>query len=1078
MKTFDPRHTLTQLLFMLLAFIMPTAAMAVNDASDDESPEAIEEEEVVEEETGPSLDEAMMLQISGTMESYLKELQVIADGIPKARKPKLASLEKKMTSLNVRWEAYNKVVEAEVAQSEVLLEMVSQFKNLSQAVNDSLDIQKQRAEAIVNFEKFEDSLPSWSKKYDKLQREALEYSLVTQTAQLLARVKNEEQLLSQELDQKYGEAKAAAELNPSLKERMKKVEQHYLTLKGTSEEIQATEYKSLFDRAKDYVLMFAGVAVILMFLSMVQNKIKQVKAAREAAKQYKDMLMNSNKEIPTICLALMAMLFTACSSRVRNVVVQHTPQSEGMTVSDMKISDDCRTMTLKARVDGTPDLLDLADTTKVNIKVTEYMQYLIPCIEDVYPSLVSIKGIGPEQVKKRGLVMHVLVDLTQPSKGLSKQREYVNILRKLFCHDNLYLTFMLGEGKTSATMAATDYVVSNYISAQSPLRETVFTDEGELMSPYIYQSTLTMLNRLDSSRKEVGDSATYRLLMLFTDGKVYDDDDYPLDPDHFDVQEKLIRKARTLPDNLSVYYVDLSANEEDEINENNMLRMLCQETKGQCLPSLDNVKLDDFILSSFNIDYDDYIIELRNPEKKYFFGNHRYVCLTFTNKSDSLLAKAYKDYQIASIYQPKHIGDMPLPSIAFQGIVLGLVIMIAVYLVMQFLLPFLSYLWFRYRYVVKYTGPNMSVGNIIVPGECYLCKAPFTLGEKVVVKCKHVTHEECWKDNGHRCPEHGVHCPEGSHYYNKSNVFDPSNASFYMRWVLIAMVVAVFSWSMYVLYTHGITYKILDSMAGISGPMSPRLYHLPVFANYIAFFLTLALSTLTIHRRQWYWMAAEVFARASVATVLTFTYFTFECMLVAAVEIYDGTVFLDTIPWTLAAGNIAFISTWRTRIRPQRRHLLYAVGVGMASNLFWGWLGDMENVQQMVRISLAYMVFAVGIAVSIAKQMPRSEHYFLRVSGPIKLMDIALYKWLRQSPDSVVTIGKSVNCTLQITWDLQSDITPLQAEIRIIGGVPRLKAVDGSVFVHNREIPVGSSMTLYHGDEFQIGLTHFRYLET
>ena len=124
MKTFDPRHTLTQHLFMLLAFIMRTAPITVNDASDDESQEAIEEEEVVEEETGPSLDEAMMLQISGTMESYLKELQVIADGIPKARKPKLASLEKKMTSLNVRWEAYNKVVEAEVAQSEVLLEMV------------------------------------------------------------------------------------------------------------------------------------------------------------------------------------------------------------------------------------------------------------------------------------------------------------------------------------------------------------------------------------------------------------------------------------------------------------------------------------------------------------------------------------------------------------------------------------------------------------------------------------------------------------------------------------------------------------------------------------------------------------------------------------------------------------------------------------------------------------------------------------------------------------------------------------------------------------------------------------------
>ena len=41
----------------------------------------------------------------------------------------------------------------------------------------------------------------------------------------------------------------------------------------------------------------------------------------------------------------------------------------------------------------------------------------------------------------------------------------------------------------------------------------------------------------------------------------------------------------------------------------------------------------------------------------------------------------------------------------------------------------------------------MSVGEIPVPEQCYLCKAPFQPGERIVAKCKHVMHEECWEEN-------------------------------------------------------------------------------------------------------------------------------------------------------------------------------------------------------------------------------------------------------------------------------------------------------------------------------------------
>ena len=165
----------------------------------------------------------------------MKELETISSDIPKAKKTRLAALNQKMTSLNTRWEAFTQIANEDLSQSEVLLEMVSQYKTLTQAVTDSLAKQGERVEAMSAFEKFEKNLPSIAKQYDKLSREALEFSLVPQTAQQLAKVKTEEQLAAQDLDKQYADAKAASELVPELKDRMKKVEERYLELKGKSE---------------------------------------------------------------------------------------------------------------------------------------------------------------------------------------------------------------------------------------------------------------------------------------------------------------------------------------------------------------------------------------------------------------------------------------------------------------------------------------------------------------------------------------------------------------------------------------------------------------------------------------------------------------------------------------------------------------------------------------------------------------------------------------------------------------------------------------------------------------------------
>ena len=92
-------------------------------------------------------------------------------------------------------------------------------------------------------------------------------------------------------------------------------------------------------------------------------------------------------------------------------------------------------------------------------------------------------------------------------------------------------------------------------------------------------------------------------------------------------------------------------------------------------------------------------------------------------------------------------------------------------------------------------------------------------------------------------------------------------------------------------------------------------------------------------------------------------------------------------------------------------------------------------------------------------------------------MDVALYKWFRNQPDRVVTIGKSVDCSLQLSWDIQSNVAPVQAEIRFKKQKPYLIALEPGVFLNGKAARVNKKYRLYHGRSFTIGQTTFTYIE-
>ena len=85
---------------------------------------------------------------------------------------------------------------------------------------------------------------------------------------------------------------------------MPPLDETFTNIQMVSAKIQETTYKPFIQRIKDYLIGLACVAVLLLFFNMTSAKLKQIKAARQQAKQYKEMMQRNGAggmgQYPTI----------------------------------------------------------------------------------------------------------------------------------------------------------------------------------------------------------------------------------------------------------------------------------------------------------------------------------------------------------------------------------------------------------------------------------------------------------------------------------------------------------------------------------------------------------------------------------------------------------------------------------------------------------------------------------------------------------------------------------------------------------------------------------------------------------
>ena len=246
-------------------------------------------------------EELVPLAVSSNIQLRLTANGPVSDYNIRMLNERIRQNESVLSSFLFRWNTFKQVNQQEMAADETLMDLVTQVEQQLQAVSDSIRLRQQQCQSVTEFMSADRMLNSQDSIYKHYYQAALKLSMTKKTAPRLEQLKAREQILFQRLTEAHAKAKAATQLLPALEQRMAELDEKYSSLQVLSGKIQATEYKPLIQRLKDYLIGLACVAILLMFINMIVSKLQAARQARQAVKKYEEMMNQQGMgDYPTI----------------------------------------------------------------------------------------------------------------------------------------------------------------------------------------------------------------------------------------------------------------------------------------------------------------------------------------------------------------------------------------------------------------------------------------------------------------------------------------------------------------------------------------------------------------------------------------------------------------------------------------------------------------------------------------------------------------------------------------------------------------------------------------------------------
>lgn len=240
------------------------------------------------------------------------------------------------------------------------------------------------------------------------------------------------------------------------------------------------------------------------------------------------------------------LLLLLCLAGCNNVPGLNLNQKENIEgkhnikVDSVIFSKDYKTISLMLNL---PDVLatySLNDTVNIHVRTEEECPSYLNEHNNVQPQLVKIENIRQQELANSKFCLLLLVDLTLPEDQIATEKRAVEVMRKWFSPTNLHIAFMKDKGVTEDFLV-TDYVMDNYFKPSNSQK-------------YLYRSVLQKMDEIRAWQSlDIGQKG----MIVFSDGDVYANN-YPIDPNHFDLQKKLLAANRA-EGYSSVYYINVAS---------------------------------------------------------------------------------------------------------------------------------------------------------------------------------------------------------------------------------------------------------------------------------------------------------------------------------------------------------------------------------------------------------------------------------------------------------------------------------------------------------------------------------------
>lgn len=425
----------------------------------------------------------------------------------------------------------------------------------------------------------------------------------------------------------------------------------------------------------------------------------------------------------------------------------------------------------------------------------------------------------------------------------------------------------------------------------------------------------------------------------------------------------------------------------------------------------------------------------------------------------------------------------PIWDQLWRGLLLGLLFFLVIVIIIQLILPMINNKLFNMKNVSRF---RLGTGEL--KKVCPYCFDPLHEGQKVVVKCSHVVHKECWADNGYMCPEYGQNCKTGKqNHFDIQDPFSRKNKLHYLAWVIYGLLAGIVSWVLY-LFSKDLPafYAMVEGLASWLKPGMPdalafrdKTAPLLVAGLILGFFLSLFLAWAEEYRRKTLMVLLRMLLRALLGSLAGFTAFLAGSLILMLMGVGATLIWLDWIPWLLFGLSLGLILSIRSSI-----HWKHGLIGGMLSVLFSFFLVYILTDVNLISVLFGFMIYGAGLAISVATVRSLAEVYFLRIlNGPRQGNRIAIHKWMNsQGIHSQVYMGLDNMCEIQINWEKSQEIADKHAKVYInrSRNVPVIMSLEKgftTMYDERIEMEPGREYDLFNNTSFRIGETVFQYEE-